>query len=256
MNRTAILLLVAFAVFAAGGAVLVLRGRGDSAGSGHAAPSGVATRTESAPAVAPAGPSASAVSAAPAGSHPTSARPAVSAAPPAAGPPASPSAAGAKAHPAATASSAAGPNAPPPVPGPAVSKPAPAASAASTASSASSASAPVATGMAVAEAVLCRSVDRERRKPIDVTESFRVVERRMWCFARVTGGAGHRVRAVWKLGGQTFNGVWLDAGGKDAASWPTWWNKTLKPSLAGPGTVDIMDDGGNVLATLAIRVEK
>jgi hypothetical protein len=107
-------------------------------------------------------------------------------------------------------------------------------------------------GMAVAETTLCQGVIR--RIPQKPTSVFRVRDGTAWCFARLTGGAGRKVRTRWHLGGKTYNGIWLKAGARNAPSWRTWWSKHLDKTMVGEGRVDIVDEKGVVLATLAITV--
>lgn len=119
--------------------------------------------------------------------------------------------------------------------------------------------APLTGGMVVAEAVLCRGVDRVERKPLGVADVFHVSDGTLWCFARVTGGSGRKVRAVWHVGGKRHEGVLLEAGPsapkQGATGWRVWWNKSLDASMAGGGRVEIMDENGRLMKTLGVRIE-
>jgi hypothetical protein len=116
--------------------------------------------------------------------------------------------------------------------------------------------APASGGLAVAEAALCKDIDRDDRKPLNPATEFRVRDGRIWCFMKLTGGANRKVRTVWYLGGRSYPGTWLKAGTYGAPSWRTWAYKLTDDSLVGDGRVEIVDEKGTVLRTLSFQLVK
>jgi hypothetical protein len=119
-----------------------------------------------------------------------------------------------------------------------------------------SAAPPASGGLAVAEAALCKDIDRDDRKPLNPATAFRVRDGRIWCFLKLTGGANRKVRTVWTLDGRSYPGTWLKAGTYGAPSWRTWAYKIIDDSMVGDGRVEIVDEKGTVLRTLAFQLSK
>jgi hypothetical protein len=109
-------------------------------------------------------------------------------------------------------------------------------------------------GLSVIEAALCRDVERETRKPVGVSDSFRARDGRIWCFLKLAGGANRKVRTVWHLGDRDYPGTWLKAGAHGAETWRTWAYKNIDETMTGDGRVDIVDEKGVVLHTMPFRV--
>ncbi|MCE9583661.1 MAG: DUF2914 domain-containing protein [Planctomycetes bacterium] len=83
------------------------------------------------------------------------------------------------------------------------------------------------------------------RNPIGETASVPANANRVYCWLRVSGGTGKKVRPVWTLNGKSYPGSWMSIGTNSFRSWTT---KHIDASNVGAAKLEIQDDKGRVLA--------
>lgn len=83
------------------------------------------------------------------------------------------------------------------------------------------------------------------REPTDQVEKLTADHDKIYFFTEIRGMAGHTVSHKWMYNGQEMANVSFNIG---ADRWRTWSSKTMQPSWLGKWTVDVVDEGGNVLA--------
>lgn len=105
-------------------------------------------------------------------------------------------------------------------------------------------------GGVTVEAVIAQGiVDRE---PVDTGSTFAAGVGQLYCWMRVEGAeAGTVLEHVWKFAGYQWT-VPLEIGG---THWRTYSSKVIVPEWTGEWTVEIRDEGGNVLKTLTFTVQ-
>lgn len=101
----------------------------------------------------------------------------------------------------------------------------------------------------VVEAVVCRGIDD--RMPVAEADSFEAGVDRIYCWTRVTGGAGSTLVHAWIHEGVTRARVELAVGSDD---WRTYSSKRILPAWTGEWEVKILTPQGAVLATVPFRV--
>jgi hypothetical protein len=98
-------------------------------------------------------------------------------------------------------------------------------------------------------AVMARGV--EGREPTGEAETFPRDVGQVVCFTQLQAGADTVVYHVWRHGTTLHAKVQLSVG---AGSWRTWSRKRIHPSWTGDWTVDIEDEKGVVLKSLAFTI--
>jgi hypothetical protein len=83
------------------------------------------------------------------------------------------------------------------------------------------------------------------RNPVGETKSVPANANRVYCWLRVSGGTGKKVRPVWTLAGKSFPGSWMSIGTNAFRSWTT---KRIDASNIGAAKLEIQDEKGRVLA--------
>jgi len=83
------------------------------------------------------------------------------------------------------------------------------------------------------------------REPVDQVQKLQADKDKIYFFTEIRGMSGHTVSHKWMFNGQEMATVSFNIG---ADRWRTWSSKTLSPSWLGKWTVDVVDEGGNVLA--------
>ena len=89
------------------------------------------------------------------------------------------------------------------------------------------------------------------RNPVGETTSVSANANRVYCWMRVTGGSGKKVRPMWTLNGKSFAGAWMTIGSN---SYRTWTTKRIDAANVGEATLEIQDEKGRVLATREFAV--
>jgi hypothetical protein len=89
------------------------------------------------------------------------------------------------------------------------------------------------------------------RNPVGETTSVAADANRVYCWMRVTGGSGKKVRPMWTLNGKSYPGAWLPIGSN---SYRTWTTKRIDASNVGAAKLEIQDEKGRVLATQEFAV--
>lgn len=101
-----------------------------------------------------------------------------------------------------------------------------------------------------AEIQICTSV--ADRNPVGAGTAFAPETDQIFCWCRITGGAGEQmITHVWSYGGKVMAEVPLTVKGE---SWRTWSAKKILPSWTGGWEVSVKDGAGNTLATAAFTV--
>ncbi|MEK7467777.1 MAG: DUF2914 domain-containing protein [Planctomycetota bacterium] len=89
------------------------------------------------------------------------------------------------------------------------------------------------------------------RNPVGETTTVKSDASRVYCWMRVTGGTGKKVRPMWTLNGKSFPGAWMTIGSN---SYRTWTAKKIDATSVGAAKLEIQDEKGRVLATQEFAV--
>jgi hypothetical protein len=113
-------------------------------------------------------------------------------------------------------------------------------------------SAPEGSGLRISRSAICPRV--EARAPVDEGTSFPRDVGSLFAYTQVEGvtSATH-ITHVWYHGDTEIYRRDLQIGEN---GWRTWSGKAIDPSLTGPWRVEILDEGGNTLATLQFTIEE
>ena len=107
-------------------------------------------------------------------------------------------------------------------------------------------------GLQVDRAVTARAV--ESREPVGEASSFPADVGRVFLFTHVTGAQGETaVYHVWRHGPTERAKVRLPV---RSNSWRTWSSKQIVPGWTGEWSVEVQDEQGNVLESVAFVVEE
>ncbi|MBI3270223.1 MAG: DUF2914 domain-containing protein [Planctomycetes bacterium] len=101
----------------------------------------------------------------------------------------------------------------------------------------------------VTETAICLEI--QNRSPAKRLSSVKLADGKVFCWIRVLGAEGHKVRHVWVLNGKHYPGIWLEI---QSPNWRTWGSKRLEKGMEGNARVDIEDESGKVLATLPFQI--
>lgn len=109
----------------------------------------------------------------------------------------------------------------------------------------------LACALEVSEASLTTGI--QNRMPVDQVETLPAGGDTLYCFSRLVGAAEEtRVQHVWFRGEQEMARVELPV---RSINWRTWSSKRILPEWTGSWRVEIQDQFGEVLTTLAFSVE-
>jgi hypothetical protein len=99
-------------------------------------------------------------------------------------------------------------------------------------------------GARVERIAVCMGV--RDRNPANEVSSVPATAGKVYCWFRISGASGARVRTVWFVNGRRQNGSWMTVGGN---TWRTWAWKKLEKSTKGAARVEVQDEKGTVLAS-------
>jgi hypothetical protein len=105
-------------------------------------------------------------------------------------------------------------------------------------------------GLEVHEGVMTTAV--EGREPVDNVEVFLAADGQLSCFTKIAGAVGAtEIQHLWYRGEQLMSRVVLPV---KSSNWRTWSTKSFLPDWRGDWRVEIRDEEGMLLKTLAFKL--
>ncbi len=106
-------------------------------------------------------------------------------------------------------------------------------------------------GIQLAEAIICRSI--ENRAPIASASVFSDSVGQLFCFTKIVGATAETtIIHHWYLNGKLKVSVTLPV---RSASWRTWSSKKISPGDAGDWMVEVATEDGNALESILFLVQ-
>lgn len=88
--------------------------------------------------------------------------------------------------------------------------------------------------------------------PIGVSDKFPSSTKRLFCYTKIIGGEGQKIKHIWYLDGNKFAERALDIKGD---RYRTYGVVSLPAGAKGPGKVDITTEDGKVLTSVDFVIE-
>ena len=101
----------------------------------------------------------------------------------------------------------------------------------------------------VVDAVVCRDV--QDREPVEPGDSFPADVGKVWCWSKIKDGKGETIKHIYYYEGEEKAVIELSIG---SSMWRTRSSKRILSSWTGNWRVDIVDEEGVTLKSLAFKI--